>query len=191
MSTSKVRVKLIAYEVSLDREPVGAHLATLTPLETLSRQSSQKIQIKKQFVFFTIVHPRHHPRVFFLVFSFRGPTARCSVFWCKNRCLYPPRPFASLATFLGWDPSWCTVTPSFVEPPTAGCQRVFSWVASLLSSSHTWEARMWSATGGAQETGGSLFAPQSSCPGSSRRQESHLLYTSVGLLRQPPARRNP
>ena len=29
-----------------------------------------------------------------------------------------------------------------------------------------------------------LFAPQSSCPGSSWRQGSHLLYTSAGLLRQ-------
>ena len=33
-----------------------------------------------------------------------------------------------------------------------------------------------------------LFAPQSSCPGSSRRQGSHLPYTSVGLLRQQPVR---
>ena len=29
------------------------------------------------------------------------------------------------------DPSWCPVAPFFGEPPTAGCQRVFSWVASL------------------------------------------------------------
>ena len=30
---------------------------------------------------------------------------------------------------------------------------------------------------------GQSVAPQSSCPGSSRRQGSHLPYTSVGLLR--------
>ena len=38
---------------------------------------------------------------------------------------------------------------------------------------------------------GSLFAPQSSCAGSSQRQGSHLPYNSVGLLRQPQVRRNP
>ena len=32
-----------------------------------------------------------------------------------------------------------------------------------------------------------LFAPQSPCPGSSRRKGSHLPYTSVGLLRLQPA----
>ena len=46
----------------------------------------------------------------------------------------------------------CVRVSSFGEPPTAGRQRVFSWVASLLSSSHTWKARMWSDTAGG--TGG-------------------------------------
>ena len=48
------------------------------------------------------------------------------------------------------DPSWCPVIPSFGSSPTAGRQRVLSWTASLVSSSHTWEARMWSAIAGAQ-----------------------------------------
>ena len=51
------------------------------------------------------------------------------------------------------------------EPPTAGRHQVFSWVASLLSSSHTCEARMWSAVAWGTEDRGSLFAPQSSSPG--------------------------
>ena len=93
------------------------------------------------------------------VFSFRGPSARFSVFLVQNRCFYPARPFASLATFglnvhfypffgtgdlqfcearrLGLvrpqNPSWCPVTPSFGEPPTAGRQRVFSWVHVVKS----------------------------------------------------------
>ena len=78
------------------------------------------------------------------------------------------------------DPPWCPVTPSFEGPPAAGRQPVFSWVS--VSSSHSWEARMWSAIPGAQGDRG-LFAPKSSCPGSSRKQGPHLPYTSVGLLR--------
>ena len=84
-------------------------------------------------------------------------------FCCKNRCFYARRPwllflaehaFFSPFSELGtcnfvkhddWDwsdPRTFLVSrhPSFGEPPTAGCQRVFSSVASLLSSSHTWEA---------------------------------------------------
>ena len=55
------------------------------------------------------------------------------------------------------------------------------WPACLSSS------RMWSAIAGDR----GLFAPQSSCPGSSRRQGSHLPYTSMGLLlsSQPDATR--
>ena len=53
-----------------------------------------------------------------------------------------------------WDPLLGVPSlPLVGGPPAAGRQRVFSWVASLLSSSHTWEARMWSATAGAQGTG--------------------------------------
>ena len=100
----------------------------------------------------------------FLVFSFRGPSARYSVVCCKivaflpcaslatfvwgGTCMFSP--FSELATYnfvnhddCDWsepqDTSWCPVTSSFGEPPTAGRQRVFSWVATFLSSSHTWE----------------------------------------------------
>ena len=58
-----------------------------------------------------------------------------------------------------------------------------SWGPARVSSSHTWEARMWSAFAGGTDYRSSLFAPQSSCPGSSWRQGSHLPYTSMGLLR--------
>ena len=51
-----------------------------------------------------------------------------------------------------WSDPWALLSvlspPSFGEPPTAARQRVFSWVASFLSSSHTWETRMWSAVAG-------------------------------------------
>ena len=111
------------------------------------------------------------------LFSFRRPSARYSGFLLQLVAfiLYVPCCFfwaehAFFALFQSWrlaivvkhnilglvrpqDPSWCPVTPSFGELSTAGRQRVFSWVASLLSSSHTWEARMWSATAGAQGTG--------------------------------------
>ena len=56
---------------------------------------------QKTIRFFTVLHPRHHPRVFFGVFSFRGPSARHFVFLVQNRCFCPARPCASLATFLG------------------------------------------------------------------------------------------
>ena len=80
------------------------------------------------------------------------------------------------------DPSWCPVTPSFGGPPAAGRQRVFSWVASSrVVKSHLGSPDVVCHCGGTGDRG--LFAPQSSCPGSSRRQGSHLPYTSVGLLR--------
>ena len=80
------------------------------------------------------------------------------------------------------DPSWCPVTPSFGGPPAAGRQRVFSWVArSRVVKSHLGSPDVVCHCGGTGDRG--LFAPQSSCPGSSRRQGSHLPYTSVGLLR--------
>ena len=80
------------------------------------------------------------------------------------------------------DPSWCPVTPSFEEPPAAGRQRVFSWVASSrVVKSHLGSPDVVCHCGGTGDRG--LFAPQSSCPGYSRRQGSHLPYTSVGLLR--------
>ena len=80
------------------------------------------------------------------------------------------------------DPSWCPVTPSFGGPPAAGRQRVFSWVASSrVVKSHLGGPDVVCHCGGTGDRG--LFAPQSFCPGSSRRQGSHLPYTSVGLLR--------
>ena len=80
------------------------------------------------------------------------------------------------------DPSWCPVTPSFGGPPAAGRQRVFSWVArSRVVKSHLGSPDVVCHCGGTGDRG--LFAPQSSCPGPSRRQGSHLPYTSVGLLR--------
>ena len=81
-----------------------------------------------------------------------------------------------------WDPSWCPVTPSFGGPPAAGRQRVFSWVASSrVVKSHLGSPDVVCHCRGTGDRG--LFAPQSSCPGSSRRQESHLPCTSTGLLR--------
>ena len=63
------------------------------------------------------------------------------------------------------------------------------WPA-CVSSSHTWEARMWSAIAGAQGTGAcSRQSPP--VPGPHGRQGSHLPYTSVGLLRWQPVRRIP
>ena len=80
------------------------------------------------------------------------------------------------------DPSWCPVTPSFGGPPAAGRQQVFSWVArSRVVKSHLGGPDVVCHCGGTRDRG--LFAPQSSCPGSSRRQGSHLPCTSVGLLR--------
>ena len=76
------------------------------------------------------------------------------------------------------DPSWCPVTPSFGEPPTAGRQRVFSWVANLLSSSHTWETRMWSVS--------SRLSPPVPGPHGGVTPAVHL-----GLLRWQPVRSNP
>ena len=134
------------------------------------------------------------------------PRAICVLlcFLFKNRCFYPVRIFSLFQSWKNaifvkhddWDwsdPRTIVGVPSpssFGEPPTAARQRVFSLVASLLSTSHTWESRVWSAVAGAQRGPDSLFAPQSSCPGSSRRQGSHLPYTSVGLLRKPEVRRN-
>ena len=80
------------------------------------------------------------------------------------------------------DPCWCPVTPSFGGPPAAGRQRVFSWVASSrVVKSHLGSPDVVCHCGSTGDRG--LFAPQSSCPGSSRRQGSYLPYTSVGLLR--------
>ena len=60
-------------------------------------------------------------------------------------------------------------------------QRVFSWVASSrVVKSHLGSSDVVCHCGGTGDRG--LFAPQSSCPGSSRRQGSHLPCTSVGLL---------
>ena len=88
------------------------------------------------------------------------------------------------------DPSGCPVTPSFGGPPAAGRQRVFSWEASSrVVKSHLGSPDVVCHCGGTGDRG--LFAPQSSCPRSSRRQGSHLPYTSVGLLRRQPVRRNP
>ena len=71
--------------------------------------------------------------------------------------------------------------PSFGGPPAAGRQRVFSWVASSrVVKSHLGSSDVVCHCGGTGDRG--LFAPQSFCPGSSRRQGSHLPYTSVGLL---------
>ena len=66
-----------------------------------NRQNSQKDLIKKQFVF-PVLHPRHHPRVLSFVGVFL-PRAICALlcYLVQNRCFYPARPFASLATFLG------------------------------------------------------------------------------------------
>ena len=81
------------------------------------------------------------------------------------------------------DPARCPVTPSFWGPPTAGRQRVFSWVASSrVVKSHLGSPDVVCHCGSTGDR--SLFAPQISCPGSSRRQGSHLPYTSTGLLRQ-------
>ena len=56
-----------------------------------------------------------------------------------------------------------------------------------MSSSHTWEARMWSAIAGAQVTGAcSRLSPPVPGP-----LGPHLPYTSVGLLRQQPVRHIP
>ena len=65
-------------------------------------------------------------------------------------------------------PSWCPVTLSFGEPSTAGRQLIFSWVASSRGvKSHLGNSDVVCRCGC---TGEGLFAPQSSCPGSSRRQ---------------------
>ena len=123
----------------------------------------------------TIIIESAQPRKTFLVFSFRGPSARHFFFLVQN---YPACPFASLATFwaehafsaffsgLGtcnfvkhddwdWSEPWALL--SVPSPPLLGSRPLLavsrsSWVASLLSSSHTWEVRMWSAVVGAQGT---------------------------------------
>ena len=59
--------------------------------------------------------------------------------------------------------------PLFRGPPAAGRQRVFSWVArSRVVKSHLGSPDVVCHCGGTGDRG--LFAPQSSCPGSSRRQ---------------------
>ena len=66
--------------------------------------------------------------------------------------------------------------------PAAGRQRVFSWVASLrVVKSHLGSPDVVCHCGGTWDRG--LFAPQSTYPGSSWRQGSHMPYTSTGLLR--------
>ena len=81
------------------------------------------------------------------------------------------------------DPSWCPVTPLFRRAarcwPSAGLSR--GWPARV-SSSHTWEACMWSAIAGAQGTGAcSRLSPP--VPGSRSEQGSHLPYTPRDRLR--------
>ena len=144
------------------------------------------------------------------MFSFRGPSARCYVFWCKIVAFIlrvpsrPLLPFWAEHAFLTLFQSWGTCNfvkhddwdwsdprtllgvpspPSFGKPPTAGCQRVFSWVASLcVVKSHLGSPDVVCHCGGTGDRG--LFAPQSSCPGSSRRQRvARLPYTTIDLLR--------
>ena len=104
----------------------------------------------------------------------------------KHRRIAPtPRSIGvSVQDDWGWsnprDPSWCPRHPLFRRAarcsPSAG---LLVGGPARVSSSHTWEARMWFAIAGAQGTGAcSRLSP--SCPGSSRRQGSHLPYTSVG-----------
>ena len=141
---------------------------TLCPL-LLSRPQPRRTA-KRKSIRFLPFGTRGSIRVcFFFVFSFRGPSARCSFFLGAKSLLLscaslrvPCYLFWAEHVFLAFffgagdlqfcearrlglvrplGPSWCLVTRSFGEPPTAGRQRVFSWGASLLSSSHTWETR--------------------------------------------------
>ena len=68
---------------------------------------------QKTIRFFSVLHPRHHPRVFFGVFSFRGPSACYSVFFGAKIVAFilrvPLRPLlqiwaehAFLALFQSW-----------------------------------------------------------------------------------------
>ena len=142
---------------------------------------------------------------FFGVFL-RGPPARCSVFLLQNRCFYPVRP---LPPFFCAEHAFLAL---FSEPGTCNCVKHDDWDWSdprtLLGvpSPPLSRSRRWPSAGllvggrlavvmshvvnsdvvcrcGDRGDRGSLFASQSSCPGSSRRHGSHLPYTSVGLLR--------
>ena len=133
---------------------------------------------QKQFVFDCFCTRGTIRVCFFRCFPSAGHLRAALFFLVQNRCFYPKRPFASLATFLDWTCTFCPFpelgTCIFVNhddwdwsdprtllgvpsppslsggPPAAGRQQVFSWVASVLSSSHTCEAWTWSAIAGAK-----------------------------------------
>ena len=104
-------------------------------------------------------------RVLKLLFTFRGTTCalpffEIDIFLCvpsylffvAEHCIFTLFQELGTTNFVkhdGIDPGPFLASPHLLcrEPHTAGRQRVFSWLASLLSSSHTWEARMWSTEG--------------------------------------------
>ena len=138
---------------------------------------------QKTIRFFTVLQARHRSACVFLggVFSFRGPSARCSVFWCNIVAFILRVPFASLATLFFWtehaflaffrglgtcnfvkhddwdwsDPRTLLGVPSQPlsggRPLLAVSKSSRGWPA-CMSSSHTREARMWSPTAWAQGT---------------------------------------
>ena len=124
----------------------------------LSRQSSQKRQIKKQSVFLPFCTRGTIRVCVFLVFSFRGPSARYSVFWCRIVAFIlrvPSRPLLILSRFseLGtcnfvkhdeWDWSDPKTLLGVLSPPLSGGRPLLA----VNRSSRGWPACCRQATPG-------------------------------------------
>ena len=74
-------------------------------------------------------------------------------------------------------------SPSLGGPPAAGRQRVFVGASSLCRRAYPGWCVVACHCGGTGDRG--LFAPQSTCPGSSWKQGSHLPCTSTAPLATP------
>ena len=188
----------------------GQHGFIQKKFEVLSRlRPRRKAKSKKQFVF-AVLHTRHHPRVcfFFGGFSFRGPSARCSVFWCKIVAFMlrvpsrPLLPFCAEHAFLAF---FRAGDLQFFEARRLGLVRLQGLSGShrLLAvsrSSRGWPACCRQVTPGKLGCGLPLRGHRG--PGQSIRASALLsrVLTEAGvtpavhlrgLLRLPKVRRNP